>query len=111
MYFVVLSGQNHLSVMSIAESLSDEETELAKLVAPPSDSSHYLDSSMDQDSLYDSSMGSSSLGQSIGAGGGGGGRDGEREGEAEVPTRDVRLERSPEKEMAAKLQDQALSCE
>ena len=74
--------------------MSEDETELAKLVAPPTDSSHLLDSSMDQDSLYDSSMGSSSLGQSMGGAGG----VAKREGEAEVP-HDVRVERSPEKQM------------
>ena len=90
----------------IAESMSDEETELAKLVAPPTDSSHLFDSSMDQDSLYNSSMGSSSLGQSMGGGGAGGVAG---EGEAEVP-QDVRVERSPEKQMPSEMQDQTLSC-
>ena len=91
--------------------MSEDETELAKLIAPPTDSSHLLDSSMDQDSLYDSSMGSSSLGQSMdGAGGVAGGVVG-REGEAEVPhVPDVRVERSPEKQMDSGGQGEAPSC-
>ena len=70
---------------------------MAKLVAPPTDSS-LLDSSMDQSSLYDSSMGSSSLGQSMG-GGGERGRErvGEREGEEDTPMPHdaVLVQRSP----------------
>jgi hypothetical protein len=92
----------------IAESMSDDETELAKLVATPTDSSHILDSSMDQDSLYDSSMGSSSLGQSMGGGGVAGGVAG-REGEAEVP-HDVQVEGSPEKQMDSGGQGETPSC-
>ena len=87
--------------------MSEDETELAKLIAPPTDPSHLLDSSMDQDSLYDSSMGSSSLGQSMGGAGGVAGR----EGEAEVPhVPDVRVERSPEKQMDSGGQGEAPSC-
>ena len=110
-FFLSVSAKSNSfcnAIFSTAESISDEETELAKLVAPPTDSSHLLDTSMDQDSLYDSSMGSSSLGQSIGTGGEG--MEREREGEAEVPTHDVQLERSPEKQLASELQDQAPSC-
>jgi hypothetical protein len=89
--------------------MSDDETELAKLVAPPTDSSHILNSSMDQDSLYDSSMGSSSLGQSMGGGGvaGGGAR---REGEAAEVPHDVQVEGSPEKQMDSRGQSEAPSC-
>ena len=87
------------------ESISDEETELAKLMAPPTGPSHLLDSSMDQDSLYDSSMDSSSLGQSMG----GEGREGERDSGALVP-HDVQVQKSSEKQVISELQDQGLSC-
>ena len=55
----------HYNYLSPIDSASDEESELARLVAP----SQPMDSSMEQDSLCDSSMDSSALGQSIGGGG------------------------------------------
>ena len=56
---------SYILSLSPIDSASDEESELARLVAP----SQPMDSSMEQDSLCDSSMDSSALGQSIGGGG------------------------------------------